>query len=123
MPEAVRAGGIVSGRRIGHAGPRGGSADSHVVGGSRGISQAINGYKVIKQQPRPSDPAKVGKIFVRRETTHPYDVVRQSARSSNSAAVNDFMNPDRVVIGAKDATPPLMIKLRSRYTAPARRSS
>jgi len=103
LPRAVRASQIVF-IAVGTPEAEDGSADlQHVLGVARDTAKAMNGYKVIvdKSTVPVGTAAKVREV-IRRETTHPFSVVSNPEFLKQGAAVNDFLKPDRVVIGAED---------------------
>jgi UDPglucose 6-dehydrogenase len=118
LPKAVRDSTIIF---IAVGTPQGedGSADlQHVLGVAREIAKAMNGYKVIvdKSTVPVGTSAKVREA-VRRETTHPFSVVSNPEFLKQGAAIDDFMKPDRVVIGAEDErATELMLELYSPFT-------
>ena len=96
-----------------------GSADlQHVLGVARDVAKAMNGYKVIvdKSTVPVGTSIKVREV-VRRETTHPFSVVSNPEFLKQGAAIEDFMKPDRVVIGAEDPrAAELMLELYQPFT-------
>ena len=96
-----------------------GAADlQHVLGVAREIARAMNGYKVIVDKSTvPVGTAERVREVIRRETTHPFSVVSNPEFLKQGAAVDDFMKPDRVVIGVEDPrAAQLMVDLYASFT-------
>jgi UDPglucose 6-dehydrogenase len=89
-----------------------GSADlKHVLDVARETARAMNGYKVIVNKSTvPVGTAAQVREVIRRETTHPFSVVSNPEFLKQGAAIDDFMKPDRVVIGAEDPRAADMMK-------------
>src|SRR5919112_451257 len=118
LPKGVRAADVIF---IAVGTPQGedGSADlRHVMNVSRDIAKAMNGYKVIVDKSTvPVGTAEKVREVIRRETTHPFSVVSNPEFLKQGAAVDDFMKPDRVVIGAEDPRgAELMVNLHKPFT-------
>jgi UDPglucose 6-dehydrogenase len=103
LPRAVRASSIVF---IAVATPQDedGAADlQHVESVARDIARAMNGYKVVVDKSTvPVGTAARVREIIRRETTHPFSVVSNPEFLKQGAAVEDFLKPDRVVVGVED---------------------
>ena len=96
-----------------------GSADlKHVLGVAREIAKAMNGYKVIVDKSTvPVGTSRKVQEVVRRETKHPFSVVSNPEFLKQGAAIDDFLKPDRVVIGSEDErATELMLELYAPFT-------
>jgi UDPglucose 6-dehydrogenase len=81
-----------------------GSADlTHVLGVAEAIGKAMNGYKiVINKSTVPVGTVERVRKVIASVTNHPFAVVSNPEFLKEGAAVDDFLKPDRVVIGATD---------------------
>lgn len=96
-----------------------GSADlQHVLGAAREIGRAMDGFRVIVNKSTvPVGTAGKVRAAVSEETQHPFSVVSNPEFLKQGAAVDDFMKPDRVVIGADDARgAEVMVTLHKPFT-------
>jgi len=94
-----------------------GSADlKHVLGVAREIGKYMNGYKVvINKSTVPVGTAEKVKEAVAAKTKSRFDVVSNPEFLKEGAAIDDFMKPDRVVIGADS---PKAVELMESLYAP-----
>jgi UDPglucose 6-dehydrogenase len=79
-----------------------GSADlSAVLAVARAVAQAMDGHRVVvtKSTVPVGTHAKIRRAMSE-ATTHPFDVVSNPEFMKEGAAIEDFLKPDRVVIGA-----------------------
>ncbi len=85
---------------------------------ARQIARAMTGYLVVVNLGTvPVGTAERVREVIRRETIHPFSVVSSPAFLERGAAVDTFMKPDRVVIGADDPrATQLMMELYSPFT-------
>ena len=81
-----------------------GSADlSHVLDVARAVAQAMNGYKVVVTKSTvPVGTARRIRAEMERGTTHSFSVASNPEFLKQGAAIDDFMRPDRVVLGVDD---------------------
>jgi UDPglucose 6-dehydrogenase len=100
LPSAVQGSRIVF---IAVGTPQGedGSADlQHVLGVARDVGRAMQGYTVIVDKSTvPVGTAARVREAVARETTQAFSVVSNPEFLKQGAAIEDFLKPDRVVIG------------------------
>jgi UDPglucose 6-dehydrogenase len=103
LPAAVKASKILF-IAVGTPEAEDGSADlKHVLGVARDIGRAMDGYRVIVDKSTvPVGTAEQVRQVIAKETTHPFSVVSNPEFLKQGAAVDDFLKPDRVVIGADD---------------------
>lgn len=98
-----------------------GSADiSTLLDVAASIASAMDGYRVIinKSTVPVGTHVKVTAVIAER-TEHPFDYVSNPEFMKEGAAVEDFMRPDRVVIGAN--SPPVVEIMREIYGSFMRR--
>ena len=81
-----------------------GSADlTHVLDVARGVARALRGYTVIVTKSTvPVGTARRVREAMAVETDEPFSVVSNPEFLKQGAAIDDFMRPDRVVVGAED---------------------
>ena len=78
-----------------------GSADlSHVIAVAKGIGKYMNGPKIVVDKSTvPVGTAEIVQKTISELTKHPFEVVSNPEFLKEGAAIDDFMKPDRVVVG------------------------
>ena len=81
-----------------------GSADlSHVLAVAGDLARAMHSYKVVVTKSTvPVGTARRVREVMERGTTHPFSIASNPEFLKQGAAIDDFMRPDRVVIGVDD---------------------
>ena len=84
-------------------GPDGRANIEQVLATARGVAAAMNGYKIlVNKSTAPVGTAEQIKNVVAGIAKHPFAVVSNPEFLKEGAAVDDFMKPDRVVLGSDD---------------------
>jgi len=103
LPSSVRTSAIVF---IAVGTPQGedGAADlQHVLAVAKAIGRAMDKYTVVVDKSTvPVGTAKLVRDTIAAETTQPFSVVSNPEFLKQGAAIEDFMKPDRVVIGVEE---------------------
>ena len=103
LQAAVRASAIIF-IAVGTPQDEDGSADlQHVLAVARDIGRAMEKYTVVVDKSTvPVGTAARVRAAIARETSQPFSVVSNPEFLKQGAAIEDFMKPDRVVIGTED---------------------
>jgi UDPglucose 6-dehydrogenase len=103
LPDAVRRSEVVF-IAVGTPTGEDGSADlKYVLAAAVEIAQSMNGYKVVVDKSTvPVGTAERVRQAMSRHTKHPFAVVSNPEFLKEGAAIEDFLKPDRVVIGTDD---------------------
>ncbi len=95
-----------------------GSADlKYVYEVSESIAKSMNGYKVIVNKSTvPVGTAKKVEEIIKQNTAYPFDVVSNPEFLKQGNAVDDFLHPDRIIIGSNsDKATKIMLDIYSSF--------
>jgi len=94
-----------------------GSADlQHVLGVAREIGRAMNKYTIVVDKSTvPVGTARKVRDAVASQTTQTFSVVSNPEFLKQGAAIEDFMKPDRVVIGVEEKDTRAAVLMRELY--------
>jgi UDPglucose 6-dehydrogenase len=95
-----------------------GAADlQHVLGVAREIGRAMTKYTVVVDKSTvPVGTARNVRAAIAAETTQPFSVVSNPEFLKQGAAIEDFMKPDRVVIGIEDKDERAAVSMKELYS-------
>src|SRR3954454_5364901 len=94
-----------------------GAADlQHVLAVARDVGRAMNKYTVVVDKSTvPVGTAKRVRDVIARETTETFSVVSNPEFLKQGAAIEDFMKPDRVVIGVEEGDDRAAVLMKELY--------
>lgn len=82
-----------------------------VLATARSIAEAMNGYKIIVNKSTvPVGTADEVERVVRSIASHPFEVLSNPEFLKEGAAVDDFMKPDRIVVGGEEGEAMAVLK-------------
>jgi UDPglucose 6-dehydrogenase len=104
LPDGVRSSDILF-IAVGTPQDEDGSADmTHVLAVAESIGRAMDGYKIIVNKSTvPVGTAERVRKVIAGLTTHNFQVASNPEFLKEGAAVGDFLKPDRVIVGTRDA--------------------
>ena len=111
LPRAVRSSEIIFIAVGTPQAPTGNANLEFVRATAKGIAKAMDGFKIIVTKSTvPVGTADRLKSWISEETTQPFAVVSNPEFMKEGAAVEDFMKPDRVVLGGDNAEAIVAVK-------------